>query len=309
MNYYEHHLGDYEGATAHLSWSEDCAYRRLICLYYRSEAPIPADIKQVCRLIRAASKPERDAVQQVLGEFFELREDGWHQARCDADIARFKNKQRKAKESADARWSHTERNANADADDMRTHTERNADGMHRAPVPSPQSPDTKPSSKAASVTAHEKSGPSEAPAADAATPRENRPDRGSRLRPDWALPKAWGEWALTEHPHWTAEVVRSIAEAFRDHWASKAGADARKVDWMATWRNWCRSDITQRQHSAARPPSAPFNETTVGSRAAEATAAYLAEQEAHRAEIVSPEARARTVAALQAVKASITRAA
>lgn len=89
MNYYEHHLGDYDGATAHLSWLEDCAYRRLICLYYRNEKPIPADIKQACRLVRAASKQEREAVQQVLEEFFELQEDGWHHARCDAEIAKY----------------------------------------------------------------------------------------------------------------------------------------------------------------------------------------------------------------------------
>ena len=89
MNYYEHHLGDYDGATAHLTWSEDCAYRRLICLYYRTEAPIPADIKQAWRLVRATSKLERDAVEQVLREFFDLRDDGWHNARCDADIGAF----------------------------------------------------------------------------------------------------------------------------------------------------------------------------------------------------------------------------
>ena len=89
MNYYEHHLGDYDGATAHLSWLEDCAYRRLICLYYRTEAPIPADLKQACRLVRASGKPERDAVEQVLSEFFDLRDDGWHNARCDEDIASF----------------------------------------------------------------------------------------------------------------------------------------------------------------------------------------------------------------------------
>ena len=92
MNYYEHHLGDYDGATAHLSWLEDCAYRRLICLYYRSEAPIPADVKQACRLVRAASKIERDAVQQVLSEFFTLQADGWHHDRCDRELSEFHEK-------------------------------------------------------------------------------------------------------------------------------------------------------------------------------------------------------------------------
>lgn len=89
MNYFELHIGDYDSATAHLSVLEDGVYGRLLRMSYRTEAPIPADLKQVCRLVRAISKPERDAVQQVLTEFFELRDDGWHNARCDAEIAAF----------------------------------------------------------------------------------------------------------------------------------------------------------------------------------------------------------------------------
>lgn len=77
--------------------------------------------------------------------------------------------------------------------------------------------------------------------------------RGSRLPEDWFLPKAWGEWALAEFPSWTAEIVRTEAEKFRDHWLSESGAKARKVDWLATWRKWCRSDIAQRANA---PPSA-----------------------------------------------------
>jgi hypothetical protein len=28
--------------------------------------------------------------------------------------------------------------------------------------------------------------------------------------------------------------------AFLDYWHAKAGKDACKVDWLATWRGWCR---------------------------------------------------------------------
>lgn len=90
MNYYEHHIRDYDTATAHLSWEEDLAYRRLIAWYYRKEAPIPGDIKEACRQVRAASKPQREAVAAVLDEFFELREDGWHNETCDDVISAFK---------------------------------------------------------------------------------------------------------------------------------------------------------------------------------------------------------------------------
>lgn len=30
---------------------------------------------------------------------------------------------------------------------------------------------------------------------------------------------------------------------FCDHWRAQGGANARKVDWDATWRNWCRSEF------------------------------------------------------------------
>lgn len=69
--------------------------------------------------------------------------------------------------------------------------------------------------------------------------------RGTRLNADWALPKAWGEWALSEFPAWTAEKVRTEAAKFGDYWHSKSGKDATKTDWLATWRNWCRSDTAQ----------------------------------------------------------------
>ena len=53
-----------------------------------------------------------------------------------------------------------------------------------------------------------------------------------RARPDLA------EWFRSECPH--VDGKREMAR-FRDHWASKAGKDGRKLDWVATWRNWMRT--------------------------------------------------------------------
>lgn len=92
MNFYKHHIGDYDANTAHLSWTEDAAYRRLISLYYRREEPIPLDLAQACRLVRATSKQERDAVEAVLEEFFQREADGWHSKRCDEEIGLAKAK-------------------------------------------------------------------------------------------------------------------------------------------------------------------------------------------------------------------------
>jgi uncharacterized protein YdaU (DUF1376 family) len=154
VNYYEHHIGDYAEATAHLSFVEDAAYSRLIRKYYATERPLPADVKAVQRLVIARTKEERDAVEAVLHEFFDLHDDGWHQKRCDVDLQRYLSKQEKARASANARWSqpHSERNANASAPHMRTRSERNANASEthdernalQSPVPSNQTNTPKP---------------------------------------------------------------------------------------------------------------------------------------------------------------------
>lgn len=137
LNYYEHHIGDYAQATLHLSFIEDAAFVRMLRKYYADEKPLPADIAAVQRVLGARTQEEREAVETVLREFFVLEADGWHNKRCDEEIAKFRDKQEKAKRSANARWKpeveSSERNADAmptqcepDANAMRPQCERNA---------------------------------------------------------------------------------------------------------------------------------------------------------------------------------------
>jgi uncharacterized protein YdaU (DUF1376 family) len=159
MNYYEHHIGDYDEATAHLTACEDGIYSRLIRKYYSTEKALPNDIPALQRLVRARSRDEKAAVKTILEEFFDLREDGWHQKRCDEDLARYLDKKRKAQASANARWTNrepqSERNANASNSGVRTDSERNANAYanasqthdernaHQAPDTSSHTPNTK----------------------------------------------------------------------------------------------------------------------------------------------------------------------
>lgn len=130
MNYYEHHLGDWAQATAHLSFIEDAAYSRCIRKYYADERPLPADIGMVQRLVGARTREERQAVETVLREFFVLTDDGWRNKRCDEELARFQDKRAKAQRSAIARWSRESEHTDGNADAMRTHSEGNA---HQTP--------------------------------------------------------------------------------------------------------------------------------------------------------------------------------
>ena len=120
MLYYTHHLGDYMRDTAHLSMLEDSAYRRLLDAYYIRETPLPTDIKECCKLARAATKQERDAVAYVLAQFFTLESYGYHQSRADAEISKFRSKSSKAKDSAKARWDTQRNECEDDANALRT---------------------------------------------------------------------------------------------------------------------------------------------------------------------------------------------
>ena len=91
-------------------------------------------------------------------------------------------------------------------------------------------------------------------------PQSDANKRGARLPQDWSLPKSWGEWALSEFQNLTADAVRIEAEKFRDFWTAKAGKDAAKMDWQATWRNWCRNSrtMTANQDPGDQARSAKF---------------------------------------------------
>jgi hypothetical protein len=69
-------------------------------------------------------------------------------------------------------------------------------------------------------------------------PKPARSPRGTRLPETWTPTQALLDWATTEHPKID---LRLETEKFRDHWLSKAGRDATKVDWDRAWRNWIRN--------------------------------------------------------------------
>lgn len=99
MRHFNHHIGDYAAATQHLSFVEDAAYHRMMRLYYQTEKPLLSDLKGLARLLGARTKEEKEAVATIANEFFTLESDGWHQRRCDAEIARYQEKSQKASEA------------------------------------------------------------------------------------------------------------------------------------------------------------------------------------------------------------------
>jgi len=78
--------GDYGRDTAHLSLTEDGAYRRLLDHYYSTGRPIPTNVEQVFRICRPFVPAEQETVRSVLQQFFTQESDGWHNHRVDREL-------------------------------------------------------------------------------------------------------------------------------------------------------------------------------------------------------------------------------
>ena len=239
MNYYEHHIGDFDADTAHLSWLEDMAYTRLMRLYYRKEKPIPCDVSAACRLVRATSKEQIQAVESVLREFFCLLDDGWHQKRCDADVARFQAKAERNREvgklGGRPRKVETQKEPSGLSVGLQTEPKRNPP---QSPVSSLQTPEEKeiaPSELADSPKAGE---PPPPPPFDGKNSQILNGKAVVALAQQWELPESWGVDA--EALGWEPREVLFEAEKFRQYWTAGKGTGSRRAvkGWRQTWSNW-----------------------------------------------------------------------
>lgn len=230
MNYFPFHVGDYSAHTAHLEPLEDLAYRRALDAYYLKESPLPREPAEVARLIRMRSHVAE--VEQILREFFTLSDDGWTNKRADDEISKMRDKQNKARQSGLA--SAAARSGNVRSTSVQRPFNDRSTGV-QLPTPTPE-PIPREETKTEVVAA------AKAPAQSKAT----------RLAADWVLPDEWERWALSDRK-WPHDTVTTEACKFADYWRGKSGKDATKLDWFATWRNWCRNARVSPQQARASP--------------------------------------------------------
>ncbi|WP_198374043.1 DUF1376 domain-containing protein [Neoroseomonas rubea] len=83
-------------------------------------------------------------------------------------------------------------------------------------------------------------------------PSEARPPRGTRLPDDWQPSPTDRDFACS-----LGLDADAVAARFRDFWRAKAGQQGVKLDWSATWRNWCRQDAERRPHPGQRQTEVP----------------------------------------------------
>ena len=72
---------------------------------------------------------------------------------------------------------------------------------------------------------------------------------GTRMPDPFPVNAEMVEWVRQNCPHVDG---KRETERFEDHWRGKPGKDGRKLDWVATWRNWMRTS-EDRQGPRDRP--------------------------------------------------------
>lgn len=221
MNYYQHHIGDFNNATRHLTRIERSVYRDLIEMYYDREQPLVLSVDRLCRLVVAHSDEERTAVQQVLSEFFTETEQGWVHARCDREIAEFHSKKEKASASANARWKNTKSKTDA----QRLQCDRITDAVsidaNQEPITNNQKEQELPAAIA----------PGNA-VADQVDSTKQKAKRKTALPATFLLTTEMARWARERAP---AANLNLETEKFCNHWRGKGET---RADWVATWRTW-----------------------------------------------------------------------
>lgn len=70
MNYYQHHIGDFNNATRHLSLIERAIYRDLLDMYYDTEKAIDAtSIDRLARRLQCTTEEQKKLSNMYLMSF------------------------------------------------------------------------------------------------------------------------------------------------------------------------------------------------------------------------------------------------
>jgi uncharacterized protein YdaU (DUF1376 family) len=96
VHYYSYNIADYRKDTGHLTPIEHYIYRSLMDWYYLDELPIPLETQVVLRRLSLGNDSLTN-LENVLIDFFDKEEDGYHQTRIDLAISEYHAKAKKNK--------------------------------------------------------------------------------------------------------------------------------------------------------------------------------------------------------------------
>lgn len=228
MHYYQFNIADYRKDTAHLTPIEHYIYRTLIDWYYLDENPIPKETQSVMRRLRLATESEAESLRNVLSDFFIESDRGFEHLRIESDISEYHKKCGVNKENG----------RKGGRPKLRLEPEKTQSVIFANPNESELNPNHKPLTINHKPILKEKIYKKESE--DVSPSAQPKKSIGTRLPENFEMPDEWIRWAVNEKKELSYELIILESKKFIDYWHSAAGAKARKVDWLATWRNWIR---------------------------------------------------------------------
>jgi len=214
------YVADYLADTAHLTAAQSGAYLHLIMAYWRAGGPLRLDDGALARTARMTPTEWSEASGVVLA-FFRQEDGALHHGRIEhelAEAAAMYEARRKRTEAATAARAARNVTTNVTSDVTTNVTLTQPQRQPQPPFPTERDTVEVPFSSGGSGGT-----------------RAARADRGTRLPADWSPTEDDRAFASA-----LGVAVDREAASFRDYWTSKPGADGRKTNWSATWRNWVR---------------------------------------------------------------------
>ena len=214
------YVADYLADTAHLTAAQSGAYLHLIMAYWRAGGPLRLDDGALARTARMTPTEWSEASGVVLA-FFRQEDGALHHGRIEhelAEAAAMYEARRKRTEAATAARAARNVTTNVTSDVTTNVTLTQPQRQPQPPFPMERDTVEVPLSSGGSGGT-----------------RAARADRGTRLPADWAPTEDDRGFAAS-----LGVAVEREAASFRDYWHAKPGADGRKTNWSATWRNWVR---------------------------------------------------------------------
>lgn len=100
-------------------------------------------------------------------------------------------------------------------------------------------------------------------------PGASRTTKATRIPDDFRPTDDMKRWFFEEQLDKAIPNPAMEHAAFCDYWKAKPGADARKLDWAATWRNWMRRAGSQRNYHGASGGPGPRTRSTTDMKVAQ----------------------------------------
>lgn len=99
MNYYSHHIGDFNSGTKNFTRLERWIYRDMLEMYYDIEKPLPSNFDVLCDELGVSSNEEKAAVSRILRRKFSLVDGNYCNDRCEYEILAYRRVVEKAREN------------------------------------------------------------------------------------------------------------------------------------------------------------------------------------------------------------------